>query len=123
MVSYKPIQYESVKEGAKMKIKFKNIDTEYAVKGTLTEQKVRTAEATGWMLITTIEGDFNSDNFDTIVTPDNICEIAVITPLNDAESTETTKTSYVRGYDKISSCVIRHKDTSSVLEIQLTKGL
>lgn len=106
-----------------MKIKFKNVETEYEVKGTLTEQKVRTAEATGWMLITTIEGDFNSDNFDTIVIPENTCEITVITPLNDSEATEKTKTSYVRGYDKVSSCVIRHKDTSSVLEIQLTKGL
>ena len=106
-----------------MKIKFKNIENEYEVKGTLTEQKVRTAESSGWMLIATIEGDFNSDNFDKIVVPENTCEIAVITPLNDSESTETTKTTYMRGYDKISSCVIRHKDTSSVLEIQLTKGL
>lgn len=106
-----------------MKIKFKNVETEYGVKGTLTEQKVRTSESSGWMLLATIEGDFSSDNFDEIITPTNICEITVITPLNDSESTETTKTSYVRGYDKISSCVIRHKDTSSVLEIQLTKGL
>ena len=103
-----------------MKIKFKNIENEYEVKGTLTEQKVRTAESTGWMLIATIEGDFTSDNFDKIVNPENTCEITVITPSNDGE---TTKTSYMRGYDKISSCVIRHKDTSSVLEIQLTKGL
>ena len=101
-----------------MNIRFKNVETDYKVK-TLAEQKIKTAEDVGWMLIATIEGNFNSDSIDKLLIPENIKEITIINVSIEDTTTETK----ISGYDKVSSCTIRHRDTTDILEIQLTKGV
>jgi hypothetical protein len=101
-----------------MNIKFKNVETAYNVK-TLTEQKIRTADSIGWALNATIEGNFNSDTIDKILAPNNTKEITVVSETTEGGTAETT----ILGYDKVSSCVIRHRDTTDFLEFQLTKGV
>lgn len=101
-----------------MNIRFKNVETYYNVKS-LTEQKIRTADSIGWALNATIEGNFNSDTIEKILSSNNIKEITVISEATEGTHTETT----ITGYDKISSCLIRHRDTTDFLEFQLTKGV
>ena len=101
-----------------MKIRFKNVETEYDVK-TLTEQKIRTADSMGWALNATIEGNFSSDTIDNLLVPNNTKELVIISEVAEG-GTEEKK---VLGYDKVSSCVIRHRDTIDFLEIQLTRGV
>ena len=101
-----------------MKVKFKD--------GTIkscnapTEQKVfKSGVPAGWILLLNLVGSTTSAEIDTLLTDENIAELAFM-----SDNEETTLFT-ITGYDKVSSSTIRYaEDASSTrLEIQLTKGV
>lgn len=98
-----------------MKVKFKNSETPYECTEP-TEQKVfRSGEAIGWAIMFCIYGDLISSEIDEIITPATISELVFTN--GDEEKTGFT----VAGYSAISACIIRHKETSTLTELQFTK--
>ena len=100
-----------------MKVKFKN-DTVKSCTAP-TEQKVfRGDNGAGWILLLNLIGEISSAALDEILTAENISELTFLTDEDEEIST-------ANGYDKVSSCTIRHaerpQDTRA--EIQLTKGV
>lgn len=102
-----------------MKIKFKD--------GTIkncsnpTEQKIfRGGTAAGWICSFRLTDVMTSSDVDAVLVNDNVTEITFITDaIDNALSTTFTLTDY----DKVSSAIIRHTNTGSQVEIQLTKGV
>ena len=106
------------KELLTMKVKFKD--------GTIkscnapTEQKVfKSGVPAGWILLLNLVGSTTSAEIDTLLTDENIAELAFM-----SDNEETTLFT-ITGYDKVSSSTIRYaEDASSTrVEIQLTKGV
>ena len=106
-----------------MKVKFANgIVKECAAP---TEQKVfRTANGvTGWILHLRLMGVITSAELDEFITVDNIAPLEFL--VERENTTEDVVAFSLDGYNKITSSTIRHAEdtTSTVAEIQLTKGL
>ena len=105
-----------------MKIKFANgVVKECA---SPTEQKVfKTNNGdTGWILHLRLIGEITSGELDELITVDNIKPLEFLTTTENGED----KTAFILdGYEKITSSTIRYAEdiTSTISEIQLTKGL
>ena len=105
-----------------MKIKFANgVVKECA---SPTEQKVfKTNNGdTGWILHLRLIGEITSGELDELITVDNIKPLEFLTATENGED----KTAFILyGYEKITSSTIRYTEdiTSTISEIQLTKGL
>ena len=100
-----------------MKVRFKD----GAVKSCTapTEQKLfRGGNTAGWALMFSLTGEVTSSDLDELLNGGNISELAFLTDTG-AKITE------VNGYNKVSSCTIRHAETpqDTRAEIQLTKGV
>lgn len=81
-----------------------------------TEQKLfKNGAAAGWLCALTISEAVSSSEFDTVMTPDNVSELAFC----DNAGEELFG---IDGYSKITSAVVRHNGSSGSTEIQLMKG-
>lgn len=80
-----------------------------------TEQKVyRAGIATGWILVFSIEANLTSTDIDAILTEEAISEMVF--------ASETASYT-LRDYSKVSSCIVKYKENSTVVELQFTKGV
>ena len=105
-----------------MKVKFSNgVIKECAAP---TEQKVfgTTNNNNGWVLHLRLIGETTSTELDELITNENISNLEFLTTTEDGENKPEFN---LVGYDKITSSTIRHAEdtTTTIVEIQLTKGL
>lgn len=100
-----------------MKVEFKDETVKSCTAPT--EQKVfRGDNGAGWVLMLTLIGEISSSELDSLLTTANISELTFTTDAGVEIST-------ANGYDKVSSCTIRHAENpqDTRAEIQLTKGV
>ena len=90
-----------------MKIAFKN-GNEYEVQNLL-EQKVFNNASSGWVIGFTFPANVNSSSLDNLLTAENISQLTI----KDDENTESA--TFVSGYDKVTSAVIRHATATSAI--------
>lgn len=99
-----------------MRVKFKGNDTTYECTEPVEQKVFRSGTAVGWAVMFHIYGDIDSSEIDELVTTEAISEL---TFTNDDEQ----QTSFVIvGYSVVTACVIRHKSTMTVTELQFTKA-
>lgn len=96
-----------------MKVQFKNGASAYDCSEPIEQKIYRAGVEAGWTIVFQFNADVTSSEIDSIITPDNISEITF--------TNDTGAASIVRGYNAISSCTIRHKDTATAVEVQFTK--
>ena len=105
-----------------MKVKFSNGVCK--VCSAPTEQKVFKSanDNTGWVLHVRLIGEITSTEIDELLISENIGSLEFLTTTEDGE----VKSAFtLAGYDKVTSSTIRHAEdtTTTIVEIQLTKGL
>lgn len=99
-----------------MRVKFKGSETTYECTEPVEQKVFRSGTAVGWAVMFHIYGDIDSSEIDELVTTEAISEL---TFTNDDEQ----QTSFVIvGYSAVTACVIRHKSTMTVTELQFTKA-
>lgn len=99
-----------------MRVKFKGSETTYECTEPIEQKVFRSGTAVGWAVMFHIYGDIDSSEIDELVTTEAISEL---TFTNDDEQ----QTSFVIvGYSVVTACVIRHKSTMTVTELQFTKA-
>lgn len=99
-----------------MRVKFKGSETTYECTEPVEQKVFRSGTAVGWAVMFHIYGDIDSSEIDELVTTEAISEL---TFTNDDEH----QTSFViAGYSVVTACVIRHKSTMTVTELQFTKA-
>lgn len=99
-----------------MRVKFKGSETTYECTEPVEQKVFRSGTAVGWAVMFHIYGDIDSSEIDELVTTEAISEL---TFTNDDEQ----QTSFVIvGYSVVTACVIRHKSTMTVTELQFTKA-
>lgn len=98
-----------------MRVKFKNGSVTYECTEPIEQKVFRSGEAVGWAVMFHIYGDFDSSEIDRVVTPETVSELVFAN--EDQDGTEFT----ISGYSAVTSCVIRHRASSTVSELQLTK--
>lgn len=99
-----------------MRVKFKGNETTYECTEPVEQKVFRGGEVIGWAVMFHIYGDFDSSKIDETVTPENI---SALTFINDDENTDFA----INGYSNITACIIRHKSTLTVTELQFTKAV
>lgn len=98
-----------------MRVRFKGSETTYECTEPVEQKVFRSGTAVGWAVMFHIYGDIDSSEIDELVTTEAISEL---TFTNDDEQ----QTSFVIvGYSVVTACVIRHKSTMTVTELQFTK--
>lgn len=100
-----------------MKVKFKD-DTVKSCTAPTEQKLFRGNDTAGWVLMFSLIGEVTSADLDEVLTPENVSELTFLTD-NDTEIASAD------GYNKISSCTIRHAENpqDTRAEIQLTKGV
>lgn len=99
-----------------MRVKFKGSETTYECTEPVEQKVFRSGTAVGWAVMFHIYGDIDSAEIDELVTTEANSEL---TFTNDDEQ----QTSFViAGYSGVTACVIRHKSTMTVTELQFTKA-
>ena len=98
-----------------MFIKLKGNDTELTASSLVEQKLFKQGEAVGWLLSIYLKYDGSASELDSMLTEESLSEITLV---GDSE-----KQTVFSGYDKMTSCIIRHMTEGSTAEIQLTKGV
>ena len=98
-----------------MRVKFKGSDMEYNCTNPIEQKVYRGGVAVGWILSFSFDGNCTSSELDSILTDDGISEICFI-----CQNDENPQSTVIGSYTKLSSCVIRHSDAGTSIEVQLT---
>ena len=100
-----------------MKVSFKN-GGEYEAQNLLEQKVFNNASSGGWVIGFNFTANLNSSSLDELLTPDNISQLTI------KETEESTVSTTILGYEKVTSAVIRHiTPTSAIIEVQFSKGL
>ena len=99
-----------------MRVKFKGSEISYECTEPIEQKVFKSGIAVGWAVMFHIYGDIDSSKADEIVTPETVSELTFV---NDDEQHTTFS---ISGYSTVTACVIRHKATTTVTELQFTKA-
>jgi hypothetical protein len=97
------------------------------------EQKViaREGVSSGWIINLAIKEALTSDEIDTLLVPENIASLTLISEVtvageNGEPDTTTTIEKTLSGYSKMTSCLVRYNENNGIsasVELQFSKGL
>ena len=100
-----------------MRVKFNNGTEKQIITNPVEQKLFRNGESIGWVLNMAIS-PIESKEADSLLTTENIQNISLI--IDDTNDTERID---ILGYERVSALTIRHTDTKTVAEIQLSKGV
>ena len=99
-----------------MRVKFKKNTKVYDCTEPVEQKVFRSGVAIGWAVMFNIYGAVDSSDIDSMLAPDSISELTFYKQDEDGENFA------ISDYNAVTACTIRHKETITVTELQLTKA-
>lgn len=100
-----------------MKVTFNNGTTKTLVNTPVEQKLYKAGEPTGWIFTLSV-ADITAVEADTLLNDTtNISNLVIVSGENDERKTE------INGYNRVTSLSVKHTQTGSIADFQLTKGV
>lgn len=98
-----------------MQVKFKNDERLFNSTEPVEQKLFRAGEPVGWTVSFGIYGEMSSADVDLLLTAENISQLT-FTGTNQ-------EVIVIIGYENVSACTVRHRETETFTEIQLSRTI